>query len=292
MLNRGAGPGGAERRAGIEAAFAAVGIRAVIQEIDAARLKDVLREAVETGGRVVAVGGGDGTISTAADVLQGTATALLPVPLGTRNHFALRHGIDSIETAARALQQGSTTVVPIGLVNGRAFVNNASCGFYAHVVRRRDRLRRWVSKWPASVIAAVWVLIRRPLLDVELYLEDRVTERRTVALWVGIGRNSLRLPRSGDAETGGNVLEIVLPRTTGRLSLLAAAIRVYANLRTFGRADDPVNEVVRAREFVLRSRRVIDIALDGEDVRLGRLLHFEYRANALRVVCPDPVETT
>lgn len=291
MVNRSAGAGAAERRVDIETTFRAAGIDAIVSETEPDGLRAALQEAVKAGTRVVAVAGGDGTISTAADVLQDSTTALLPVPLGTRNHFATRYGIGSVEAAAKALHEGFIAMVPIGLVNGRAFVNNASCGFYPHVVRHRDQMRGWLSKWPAGLIAALWVLIKRPLLDVELHVDDHQIARRTVAVWVGIGRDSLRLPEAGDVEKQGHVLEIVIPRTTRRLRLLAAAIRVYARLHRARYTTDPINELFRAHSFALNSDTEIDIALDGEDLRMGRKLQFEYRRDALRVVClscPEP----
>jgi len=283
MLNRGAGS--AERRAELEGAFSAAGIAVTITETEPAELAAAIRQAVAGGAPAIAVAGGDGTISTAADVLRGSATALLPVPMGTLNHFAGRYGIGSIEAAAQAWLQGTTAIVPVGVVNGRVFVNNASCGFYPHIVRHRDRMRRWLTKWPAAVIAAIRVLIKRPLMEIELQVHGHVIERRTAAVWVGIGRNSLRLPVPGDVEREGDVLEVVIPRAISRLRMLAAAIRVYTRLHASRYTADPVIETLRARRFVLRSDEPIDIALDGEEMRLDGRLVFDYDAKALRVFC-------
>src|SRR5205085_837823 len=65
-------------------------------------LSDAVKRAVDDGAEVVAVAGGDGTIRTAASVLAETGVALLPVPAGTRNHFARELGIDTLDAAGRA----------------------------------------------------------------------------------------------------------------------------------------------------------------------------------------------
>src|SRR5687768_11905079 len=54
----------------------------------------------------VAVAGGDGTMQTAAGVLRGSRTALIPVPAGHLNHFARRLGIDTPDAAAAAAAGG------------------------------------------------------------------------------------------------------------------------------------------------------------------------------------------
>jgi diacylglycerol kinase family enzyme len=46
-------------------------------------------EAVKDGVDFVAVAGGDGTLRCAAEPLVGTGVPFLPIPAGTRNHFAL-----------------------------------------------------------------------------------------------------------------------------------------------------------------------------------------------------------
>src|ERR1041384_3917331 len=50
----------------------------------------------------VAVAGGDGPLRGAAERLLGTGVPLLPIPGGTRNHFALAVGVSDLETAAKA----------------------------------------------------------------------------------------------------------------------------------------------------------------------------------------------
>ena len=56
---------------------------------------ELLKRAVAAGAEIVAVAGGDGTLRTAASVLAHTTSTLLPVPLGTFNHFARSIGIDT-----------------------------------------------------------------------------------------------------------------------------------------------------------------------------------------------------
>ena len=59
------------------------------------------------------------------------------ISAGTRNHFALDLGLDRDDPAAclDALTDGEELRVDLGVIAGRTFVNNASFGAYAEVVR-------------------------------------------------------------------------------------------------------------------------------------------------------------
>ncbi len=104
---------GADR---LDAALRDAGLAARAVRLTAETLVPELRAASARAG-VLAVGGGDGTLRTAAEVLAGTGTALVPVPLE------------------------------------RAFLNTATFGFYASMLARRESWRRFLGRWPAAVLA-------------------------------------------------------------------------------------------------------------------------------------------
>lgn len=284
FLNPHAGRRGAAERAALEKAFEAVGARISIRSVPGAELDDAVRAEIAGGTPVVGAAGGDGTISTIANVLAGTRTALLPVPLGTLNHFALRYGIGSIEAAAHAWRHHSVKAIHVGIVNGRIFLNNASCGFYPHMVRHRERLERVLPRLPAMWIAGFRVLFEMPMLTLAMDASGAPRPIRTPALWVGIGRNSLRLPIPGDAEVEENVLEAVWGHAETRRAVVALSTRMLRHMKRGLEPRDPELAVLRARAFTLSSHKAIDIALDGEPMRLETPLRFAFRENGLRVV--------
>src|SRR5688572_19405446 len=128
LLNPHAGRGGYEETPAVLAAFREIGAQPRVRVVEGIDLRAAVHDLVSSGAKVVGVAGGDGTLSTAANALVDTGVALLPIPLGTFNHFAQRYGISSPVAAARAWQLSSQALLPVGLVNDRVFVNNASCG--------------------------------------------------------------------------------------------------------------------------------------------------------------------
>ena len=101
------------------------------------------REAVESGAMRVLVAGGDGTANAVAGALVGSAVTLGILPLGTLNHLAKDLGIPlTLEEAIDTAVHGEELLIDVGMVNGRAFLNNSSLGIYPHLVRHRDRQRQ------------------------------------------------------------------------------------------------------------------------------------------------------
>ncbi len=290
LINAAAGSTTTQGTEELTEAFGSAGVRVAVEWTQPRDFNSRLKALVSAGVPAIGIGGGDGTISSAVGVLAGTKTLLVPVPLGTLNHFASRYGMPTVEATVAALTQGSVITIPIGVVNGHTFVNNASCGFYPHVVRYRERMRKYLSKWPAAAVAAIIVFLRRPLLDVEIAIGGESLRRETAAVWIGLGRHSLRLPSPGDADQSGELLEVVLPKPTERAMLFALAVRIWLRLRGGEKASDPEIETLRAPEFRLAARHRIYVAMDGEVNHLEGPLHFEYRQDALSVltlVVPD-----
>ena len=95
------------------------------------------RQAVAAGADLLGVAGGDGTQALVAGIAAEHGLPFLVISAGTRNHFALDLGLDREDptTCLAALTDGEELRVDLGLIGDRTFVNNASFGAYAEVVR-------------------------------------------------------------------------------------------------------------------------------------------------------------
>ncbi|WP_278262564.1 diacylglycerol kinase family protein [Nocardia sp. AG03] len=95
------------------------------------------RDAVARGADLLGVAGGDGTQALVAGVAAEHGLPFLVISAGTRNHFAMDLGLDRGDPAAGldALRDGVELRVDLGRINGLPFVNNASFGVYAEIVR-------------------------------------------------------------------------------------------------------------------------------------------------------------
>ncbi|MDW8321297.1 MAG: diacylglycerol kinase family lipid kinase [Armatimonadota bacterium] len=113
-----------------------------------------------SGGRVLVVAGGDGSVHAVLPALMHTSTALALLPLGTSNVLARELGYPLGRMALRgclqALQAGAVRQMDVGVVNGRPFALMASTGFDAHVLPRvpEGLKKRW------GVFAFIWTGLR------------------------------------------------------------------------------------------------------------------------------------
>jgi diacylglycerol kinase family enzyme len=244
------------------------------------------RAAVDQGCRVLVAGGGDGTVSAAADAVVGTETPLGVLPLGTLNHFAKDLGIPlEPAEAVEIVVRGQVREVDVGEVNGRTFLNNSSLGVYPRIVELRSQHGgRGPGKWIAAFWATLAVLRRRPFLTVRIRTEDEEVVRRTP--FVFVGNNEYRMsglhPASRESLNGG-VLALYVMDASYRRSLLRLAWDV---LRL---GPDRVRELdlLRVTEAVVETGRShLKVALDGEVAVLESPLRYRSRAGALRVIAP------
>ena len=95
------------------------------------------RRAVADGADLLGVAGGDGTQALVAGIAAENNLPFLCISAGTRNHFALDLGLDREDpsTCLDGLTDGVEQRIDLGRIGDRTFVNNASFGAYAEVVR-------------------------------------------------------------------------------------------------------------------------------------------------------------
>ena len=103
ILNRNKGD-----RGEVAAALSAVGVAAKVEAVDGGAICDRAEAAVKGGARLIIVGGGDGSVSSAAQALAGSGAALGIMPLGTLNHLARDLG-SHVATSCAKPRAGSST---------------------------------------------------------------------------------------------------------------------------------------------------------------------------------------
>ncbi|MDE8651582.1 diacylglycerol/lipid kinase family protein [Novosphingobium album (ex Liu et al. 2023)] len=283
IVNRGGGTAaklGDKLEEQVRAAFAATGRPIDLHCVEG---RDIPQAVARARGGTVAVGGGDGTLSCAAGVLARQQRRLAVLPLGTLNHFAHAIGLDgTLEQAARVAAGDHARRIDLGCAGDRLFINNASIGIYARMVRDRDR--RALPKWLATIPAALGVLARPGARHVRLMIDGETRFIKTPLLFVGNNRYSLATGRLGErAELRDGLLSLYAVAERGSLGLIVTAIRVLA-----GKADPQADfaALADAREVVVAGHGEHQVAIDGEVHQMPFPLRFAIRPAALAVMVP------
>ncbi|MGH9179810.1 MAG: diacylglycerol/lipid kinase family protein [Acidimicrobiales bacterium] len=254
-----------------------------VMECAADELEETAERAVDDGPGFVAVAGGDGSIRAVASLLAGTGTPMVPVPTGTRNHFARELGIDTVAAAAAAAG-GQRRAVDLAEVNGERFVNNSSIGFYASLVRERDGHER---PWPAAVanVTAAWAQARK---GHRFRVEVGGRRHRAWLVFIGNGCYGEGL---GDLihrdRLDAGLLDVRVLRADAPLARTRTVVSLL-----FGRLAESPLLVQReeAETVVALGRSSVEVALDGEVVLLRPPLRYRCLPGALTVLVPPATE--
>ena len=246
------------------------------------------RRALEEGARLVAAGGGDGTINAVAYVMVDSGVPFGVLPLGTLNHFAKDLGIPlDLGEAVRNLATGRPAQVDVGDVNGRVFLNNSSLGLYPDIVRDREQQQRRLGrgKWPAAAWAALAALRRYPFLSMRVLVNGEKLARRTPFVFIGNNAYTMEGLSIGErARLDEGVLSLYVAQRPTRLGLLRFA---FDALR--GRLGEERDfDVLHAPEFDIEThRKRLLVATDGEVTAMTPPLRYRMRPGALTVLVPS-----
>jgi len=237
----------------------------------------------------VVVGGGDGTIATAAHHLVGKPIALGILPLGTMNLLAKDLGIPlGLEDAVAALARGQTRAIDACSVNGHVFLNNSVLGLYPRMVEERERQRgaHRLRKWPAMFLAAFRSLWHYPVLRVTV--ETDGVRRRLFTPILAVANNAYddgygRLLQRSRLDAGR--MGVYVARHRSPVTLVWLMLRLFVG----GWQRNPELETLEVAELRVRAfRRRVRVANDGEVVRLKPPLVYRVHAGALTVLVPRP----
>jgi undecaprenyl-diphosphatase len=233
--------------------------RTEIVEVDEGDdVESAMREAAESA-EVLAVGGGDGTVSCAAGIAIERGIPLAVFPGGTFNHFAKDIGCDTIAKTVDAIQRGSVSCVDLVCLNEKQIViNTASIGAYPTFVRTREKLEHKIGK-PLAGMYAMFHTLRRDA-PVRIAYDNKTLQ--TSLFFLG---NSTYLP-SGFAPSrrhrmDDGLLDVRILETGRRFSTL----RIVAALALGRLTRSPLYHEMRVPQF---SFRAVDgptvLAHDGE----------------------------
>jgi diacylglycerol kinase family enzyme len=292
ILNARSGTAKGGEPTAVHAAFARAGVMAEVFVVEPPAIDAALRAATAARPDAVIVGGGDGTVRSAAAVLAGSGVPLGVLPLGTLNHFAKDLGVPvALDDAIAALATAVVGEVDVGEVNGEVFVNNCSLGSYPEAVRHREALRREKGqrKWWA-MCRAVWrTFVRLHRLRLRIAVDGQPARAvRVPFVFVANNRYSGHLlsPNLRPVLDGGQ-LWVYTAHAHRHLTIVRMFFQSL--LRRIDAAD--ALEAQPGSAVVIESPgESVAATIDGELIRLRGPLRFRIRPRALRVLVPRAAE--
>lgn len=233
---------------------------------------------------VIAVYGGDGSVSEVAQVLQGTQTPMAIIPGGTANVIAKELGIpQDTKQALELLKSGETKVVPIdmGLVNNELFMIRVNLGIMAAMIIEAHRELKDKLGQLAYGVTAIQTMVKADPIRYTMSIDGKQVVEEGVALTVtncgsiGIGDYSF----SPNISITDGWLDVILLNQANLLSVLRLAGT------TLLKTESEVLKHWKCREIVITldqpQKAIFD---DGE--KQAQHLHIKVIPHALKVVVP------
>lgn len=251
----------------------------------------VLADAAKDGGEVW-VGGGDGTLRSAARHVRAGGGTMGVLPLGTMNLLARDLGVPlDLDRAIRALADAPVAPIDIGLINDDIFLNKSALGLYPEMIIDRERRRRLFGygKWPA-MIRAIWRALRRHRrMDVVLTVDGIERQISTPALIVATSEYEFRtgrLFRRPSLRDG--LLSVYISHEKGWLGSVGQMAKMFiGTLHT-----DPELEIIRVPQAEIHFEKSRAVANDGELDFIRGPIRYRVDPHGLKVRQPDPLPAT
>lgn len=232
---------------------------------------------------LVIIGGGDGTVSSCAEVLLDCALPFAILPLGTANDLARSLGISSLQQAFDTILSGESAPIDLGVVNGHYFFNVANLGLGVQVTRELtpEIKQRWGVLSYLKALAAAFV--RHRYFRVEITVGDQRHAMRSIQVAVGNGR----------FYGGGNVVAQAATIDDGLLHLYSLRPQTFLELLSLapllrGGRHDLAERVytVEGQNMVIATHPPgMDVHADGEPVTQTPAT-FSVKVAALTVMVP------
>lgn len=250
----------------------------------AAEMEVTCRRAAEDGAEIVAVLGGDGTVSCAANGLLGTGAALAVLPAGTGDDFATAIGAGSFPAAVRLLANPKTADVDVVRVRAgegdRCFVNVAGAGFDSEVAETANAMTLNLGGTGTYVAALLKTLSRFTPARYDLTVDGEPLTLDAMLVVIGSGLSygggMKVLPHASIVD---GVLDVCIVESISKAAFLRAFPRVFAGRHT----THPKVRMMRATQVSVEANRHMLVYADGD--RVGPLpARFDVLPGALPVV--------
>jgi diacylglycerol kinase family enzyme len=276
----------------VQSAFAEHALQAEVLLARGPDLVTAAQQLLEDRVAALIAGGGDGTISTIAEICVREQIPLGVLPLGTRNHFVrdLRFPSSTSESVA-SIATRLTRRVDVGSVNGRIFINNSSVGAYPRAVEQREELRDrfGLRKHIAGVIATLRTFAQRPIINATIELDGNTTHCTTPFIFVGNNAYTIHLfAVQFRSSLSDGQLCVYTTRANGIRGLLHLLW-----LSLWNRLDQSRDFEMHcgSQALIHLHQPCVRVSRDGEVSRMNTPLLYQIKPAALEVFAPGPQES-
>lgn len=246
----------------------------------------LVSDAVARGCDLVVVAGGDGTLRSCLDALQGTGIPVLLVPAGTSNLIATHLRLPTRPRGLiKLLESGQVRKLDVCWLDSEPFVLAAGFGLATDVISDADHeLKRYLGP-----VAYLWSLLRnlpRRRVRVEIRFEDgRVVRHRSkLVLFANCAETVAQVDIAPNSAVDDGFVDVAVFRFANLWQFLRLV--GFAVTARWRRAREAVFYRTRRAEVWLRPP--LPVQIDGDIFEARSYFQVRVQPEALHVLAPKP----
>lgn len=250
-----------------------------LYETDPDKLVSILKKCV-TKYQIILVGGGDGTIRTAAQYCAHTSVILGVLPLGTLNHFSKELALpDNIADIIDSIKHQHTLTIDVAEVNGTIFINNSSIGFYPKFADTRDRYSKIYNKWLSYIPGIIESLKKHKSFTLDIKSKKINCSLHTSFLMISNNLYSYEFPAT--------IKRVGFQKSVlGLYYFKQGKIELFKILKSlFYNSDDfEIHQSKSPIEIHFPNQEEITISLDGDTLKIKTPLIYKIVPKSLNIL--------
>lgn len=246
---------------------------------------NISKSGIEKGYTTIVAVGGDGTINEVAlGILESGKGLLGIIPSGTGNDLARTLEIPfSLKEAIDTIINANKKDIDIGIVNNKLFLNIASIGFDAEVVKNAEKFKKKVKSKIAYIIGILDTLITFKDKKIIIEIDDVPVEKSISLVAIGNGKyygGGLRVLPMAMIEDGYFHICIVNKISKIKLLFLFPSIFKGNHIRF-----KKYVEVFKAKKIRIITKDEAYLNVDGEIYDIEEETLFSIDSRKLTVLC-------
>ncbi len=230
--------------------------------------------------QILLVGGGDGTIRTAAHYCANTPIILGVLPLGTLNHFSKELELPTtVDEILDCLKAPKTIKIDLAKVNDHIFINNSSIGFYPKFAVKRDQYNKIYNKWLSYIPGFIESFKQHPVFTLTIKSKNLNLSLRTSFLMISNNLYSYEFPATFKRESFQQSLLGLYYFKQGKIQVFKIIQRIFSkkNLFEIRQSKDPI-------EIHFDNEQKLTISLDGDTTLVKSPLRYQSLPSSLTIL--------
>ncbi|QZY55074.1 diacylglycerol/lipid kinase family protein [Crassaminicella profunda] len=247
--------------------------------------EEIAKDAVIKGYEKIVAVGGDGTIYEVVNGMIGSSASLGVIPSGTGNDFVRTVGIpNDLEKALNVIAYGKKVQIDCGKVNDRYFVNVASIGLDAEIVKETENIKKYLSGSWAYMGGLLKTLFSYKHKRVNMNIDGSKKNKNITLVAVANGKyygGGMKIAPMADIKDGD--FQVCIVDKISKFKLM----RVFPKIFSGEHVHYDEVDMHKGKQVKIKSDEHLSINLDGDIIGKSFNVYFQMVPEGLKVLVPQ-----